>query len=45
MVDLMPIPNPQIEGRWRRVGDDRHPASWFAWGEIAPSHGTRRRAS
>ncbi len=44
MVDLMPIPNPQIEGRWRRVGDDRRPTHWFAWGEIAPSHGTRRRA-
>jgi hypothetical protein len=40
MVDLMPIPNPQIEGRWRRVGDGREPAHWFAWGEIAPTHGT-----
>ncbi len=40
MVDLMPIPNPQIEGRWRRVGDTREPAHWFAWGEIAPGHGT-----
>jgi hypothetical protein len=44
MVDLMPIPNPQIEGRWRRVGDTREPAHWFAWGEIAPSHGVTRRA-
>jgi hypothetical protein len=42
MVDLMPIPNPQIEGRWRRRGDSREPAQWFAWGEIAPSHGVAR---
>jgi hypothetical protein len=40
MVDLMPIPNPQIEGRWRRAGDTREPAHWFAWGEVAPGHGT-----
>jgi hypothetical protein len=40
MVDLMPIPNPQIEGRWRRRGDERVTALWSAWGEIAPSHGT-----
>jgi hypothetical protein len=44
MTDLMPIPNPQIEGRWRRVGDEREPAHWFAWGEIAPGHGTSRRS-
>ena len=25
MVDLMPMPNPQIEGRWRRAGDTREP--------------------
>jgi hypothetical protein len=43
MVDLMPIPNPQIEGRWRRVGDTREPDHWFAWGEIAPGHGTAPR--
>jgi hypothetical protein len=43
MVDLMPIPNPQIEGRWRRSGDTREPLCWFAWGEIAPSHGLARR--
>jgi len=43
MVDLMPIPNPQIEGRWREVGDSREPAHWFAWGEIASGHGTSRR--
>jgi hypothetical protein len=40
MVDLMPMPNPQVVGRWRRVGDTREPAHAFAWGEIAPSHGT-----
>lgn len=40
MVDFMPIPNPQAEGRWRRVGDTREPAHWFAYGEVAPSHGT-----
>lgn len=43
MPDLMPIPNPQIEGRWRRVGDLREPEVWWAWGETAPSHGTVRR--
>ncbi len=30
---------PQCEGRWRRVGDEREPDVWFAWGEIAPDHG------
>lgn len=30
---------PQNEGRWRRVGDEREPDVWFAWGEIAPEHG------
>lgn len=39
MPDLGPIPNPQVEGRWRRVGDTREPEVWFAWGEAAPSHG------
>lgn len=43
MVDFMPMPNPQIEGRWRRVGDTREPAQWFAYGEIAPSHGLAPR--
>lgn len=27
---------PQNEGRWRKVGDKRKPAVWFAWGEVAP---------
>lgn len=27
---------PQTEGRWRRAGDRRTPAVWFAWGEVAP---------
>jgi hypothetical protein len=39
MVDFMPMPNPQIEGRWRRVGDIREPSHWFAFGEVAPEHG------
>jgi hypothetical protein len=43
MVDFMPIPNPQVEGRWRRVGDNREPARWFAFGEVAPGHGTSMR--
>lgn len=25
--------------QWRRRGGTREPAQWFAWGEIAPSHG------
>ncbi len=43
MVDFMPIPNPQIEGRWRKVGDTREPLHWFAFGEVAPEHGTSIR--
>lgn len=39
MPGLGPIPNPQVEGIWRRKGDDREPDVWFAWGEIAPEHG------
>lgn len=42
MTDLMPIPNPQIEGRWRRQDDTRQARHWSAWGEIAPSHGLER---
>jgi len=45
MTDLMPIPNPQIEGRWRRRGDTRRPSHWSAWGEIAPGHGLGRAAA
>jgi hypothetical protein len=45
MVDFMPMPNPQIEGRWRRVGDTREPSHWFAYGEVAPGHGTSMRPS
>ncbi len=45
MVDFMPMPNPQAEGRWRRVGDTREPAHWFAYGEVAPSHGVVPRPS
>ncbi|MFB1298494.1 hypothetical protein ACAG24_023545 [Mycobacterium sp. pW049] len=43
MVDFMPMPNPQTEGRWRRIGDTREPSHWFAYGEIAPSHGLTPR--
>ncbi|MGE0881119.1 MAG: hypothetical protein AB7L13_08395 [Acidimicrobiia bacterium] len=43
MVSLMPMPNPQNEGRWQRVGETRTPAHWFAWGEVAPAHGTKPR--
>jgi hypothetical protein len=25
---------PQNEGLWRRVGDQRKPQTWFAWGEV-----------
>jgi len=39
MPDLGPIPNPQIDGRWRRVGDTREPEVWFAWGEAVPANG------
>lgn len=46
MPDLGPIPNPQVDGRWRPVGDTREPEVWFAWGEAVPASGarpTRRR--
>jgi hypothetical protein len=43
MPDLGPIPNPQVDGRWRRVGDTREPDVWFAWGEAVPSNGPRPR--
>jgi hypothetical protein len=41
MPDLGPLPNPQVDGRWQRAGDTREPEVWFAWGEAAPTHGTR----
>jgi hypothetical protein len=41
MPDLGPIPNPQVEGRWRPVGDTREPDVWFAWGEAVPATGQR----
>jgi hypothetical protein len=41
LVGLGSLKNPQVDGRWRRVGDTREPEVWFAWGEAAPSHGTR----
>jgi hypothetical protein len=43
LVGLGELPNPQVDGRWRRVGDTREPDVWFAWGETAPGHGSRPR--
>jgi hypothetical protein len=34
---------PQVDGRWRRVGDTREPDVWFAWGEAVPASGARPR--
>jgi hypothetical protein len=36
LVGLGTLKNPQVDGRWRRVGDRREPDVWFAWGEAAP---------
>lgn len=41
LVGLGTLKNPQVDGRWRRVGDRREPDVWFAWGEAAPGHGYR----
>lgn len=41
MPGLGPIPNPQLDGRWQKVGETREPDVWFAWGEAAPTHGTK----
>ncbi|MGF6789625.1 hypothetical protein [Paraburkholderia sp. 35.1] len=41
LVGLGTLRNPQVDGRWRRVGDAREPDVWFAWGEAAPEHGSR----
>lgn len=41
MPELGPIPNPQLDGRWRKVGDTREPDVWFAWGESASAHGAK----
>lgn len=41
LIGLGKLKNPQVDGRWRRVGDTREPDVWFAWGEAAPEHGTR----
>ncbi|KAA0696154.1 hypothetical protein DT594_01980 [Halopseudomonas laoshanensis] len=32
----------QQEGRWRRVGDEREPDRWLAWGESDRRNGTAR---
>jgi hypothetical protein len=41
LVGLGTLKNPQVDGRWRRVGDTREPVVWFAWGEAAPGHGSK----
>ena len=41
MPGLGPIPNPQVDGIWKRAGDEREPDVWFAWGETAPAHGAK----
>jgi hypothetical protein len=41
LVGLGTLKNPQVDGRWKRVGDTREPEVWFAWGEAAPGHGNR----
>jgi hypothetical protein len=43
MPDFGRIPNPQIDGRWRPVGDTRKPVTWFSWGEVVPEHQEPRR--
>jgi len=42
-VDYGGIENPQVDGRFRRVGDAREPVRWFAQGETVPGHGDRPR--
>jgi len=39
LLGLVQPSTPQVEGRWRRIGDKREPDVWFAWGEVAPAHG------
>ena len=41
IIGLGELKNPQVDGRWQRVGEKRVPDVWFAWGEAAPSHGHR----
>jgi len=42
MVDLGRPPNPQQLGIVQRVGEQRRPVNWMAWGETVPIHGERR---
>jgi hypothetical protein len=42
MTGLGPMPNPQQEGRIRRLDDDRQPDVWMAWGETVPAAGNSR---
>lgn len=39
LLSTAKMPNPQQEGRVRRVGETRKAVAWCAWGESAPSHG------
>ncbi|MFB1298546.1 hypothetical protein ACAG24_023830 [Mycobacterium sp. pW049] len=43
MRGLGDMPNPQQEGWMHRVGDDRKPEVWMAWGETVPAAGNHRR--
>ncbi|MEX1007396.1 MAG: hypothetical protein WD271_06080 [Acidimicrobiia bacterium] len=42
MLDLGRPPNPQQLGIMQRVGEQRRPVNWMAWGESVPTHGERR---
>jgi hypothetical protein len=42
MQGLGQMPNPQQEGRIRRVDDTRQPDVWMAWGETVPASGDAR---
>lgn len=44
MQGLGRMPNPQQEGRIRRVDDNREVEVYMAWGETVPANGDRRRA-
>ena len=35
-------PAQELDGRMRRVGDERVPEVWFWWGESIPANGTKR---
>ncbi|UGQ11238.1 hypothetical protein LO772_31295 [Yinghuangia sp. ASG 101] len=41
-MELGPIPNPQQEGRIRRLAEKRGIDLWMAWGETVPENGDTR---